>query len=75
MLGTIGPYRRAIRHAADTTRVGYQMIGSAPTATSLQQAFQVAIQDHSSYVEVYGSDVLDPTSVTALRYLASEGTS
>jgi hypothetical protein len=75
MLGTIGPYRRAIRSASGTTRVGYQMIGPAPTATSLQQAFQVAIQDNSSYVEVYASDVIDLANATALRYLASGGTS
>jgi len=75
MLGTIGPYRRVIRSAARTTRVGYQMIGQAPTATSLHQAFEVAIQDQSRYVEVYASDVLDPADTTALRYLASDGTS
>jgi hypothetical protein len=75
MLGTIGPYRRAIRRAADTTRVGYQMIGPAPTSTSLHDAFRVAIQDQSSYIEVYASDVLDSTNLTELRYLASDGTS
>ncbi len=74
MLGTIGPYRLAIRSAASVTNVGYQMIGDAPTSASLTQAFEVAIQDQASYVEVYASDVLDPANVTALRYLAGGGT-
>ncbi len=75
MLGTIGPHRLVIRSAASVTHVCYQMIGDASTSTSLTQAFQVAIQDQSSYVEVYASDVLDSTNQAALRYLASDGTS
>jgi hypothetical protein len=73
MLGTIGPYRTAIRSAAAVTTVGYQMIGDAATSTSLTQAFTVALQDQASYVEVYASDVLDPANQDALSYLAGGG--
>jgi hypothetical protein len=71
MLGFIGPYRSVIRSVSGSTRVGYQMIGAMPTASALRDAFTVALQDNVSYVEVYGSDVLDPNNQSALRYLAS----
>jgi hypothetical protein len=72
-LGTIGPYRKVIRASNTVTTVGYQMIGDAPTVSSLHDAFTVALQDSADYVEVYGSDVLDPANRDELRYLASGG--
>jgi hypothetical protein len=73
MLGTIGPYRKVIRAESRETRVGYQMRGPTGTAGELQTAFEVALQDHAGYVEVYASDVLDGANQTALHYLASGG--
>jgi hypothetical protein len=49
------------------------MIGDAPTVSSLHDAFTVALQDSADYVEVYGSDVLDPANREELRYLATGG--
>ena len=74
MLGWYGPYRTEIRTVSSLTRVGYQMIGNTTSADDLQKAFQVAIEDHASYVEVYGPDIVDPANQAALRYLASGGT-
>ena len=73
MLGWVGPYREAIRWSSRRTRVGYQMIGAAPTSSSLKDAFTVAIQDHVSYVEVYGADILEAANQWNLRYLATRG--
>lgn len=75
MLGSFGPYRTIIRAASSVTVVGYQMIGDAKTAQDLKDSFQVAVEDHVGYVEVYGSDVLDAGNQTALHYLASGGVS
>jgi hypothetical protein len=73
LLGVIGPYRTTIRKESHETRVGYQMMGTTGTAGELKTAFKVALNDHVSYVEVYGSDVLDSANQAALRYLASRG--
>ncbi|HYJ60566.1 MAG TPA: hypothetical protein VE032_03780 [Actinomycetota bacterium] len=72
-LGFIGPYRQVIRDVNGITTVGYQMIGDAPTAASLHDAFTVALQDGADYVEVYGTDVLDAVNRDELRYLADGG--
>jgi hypothetical protein len=79
ILGRIGPYRAAIRAASHVTRVGWQMYGGEGTPQNRatgnrRQAFQVAIQDHASYVEVYASDIFDRANASALLYLASNGT-
>ena len=74
MLGVYGPYRKEIRTVSPTTRVGYQMLGVSDSADHLHMAFQVAIEDGASYVEVYGADIVKSENQSALRYLASNGT-
>jgi len=49
------------------------LTATTPTAADLHKAFQVAIEDHASYVEVYGADIVEPANQDALRYLASGG--
>lgn len=73
MLGWIGPYRGTVRDASRVTKVGYQMIGDAPTVSWLRDACTVAVQDNVNYVEVYASDVLTDVNQTTLRYLATDG--
>jgi hypothetical protein len=56
--------RPIIRAAASKTRVGYQMSGGggwiAATVGSRSQAFQIAIEDGASYLEVYRGDLTNP---------------
>jgi hypothetical protein len=73
MLGWIGPYRGTVRESRDRTKVGYQMIGDAPTVSWLRDACTVAVQDRVDYVEVYASDVLASVNQPTLHYLASGG--
>jgi hypothetical protein len=61
--------RRMIEEAANWTTVGYQMGGDASGAADLHNAFEAALQDHASYVEVYLGDIENPAYVSDFRYL------
>lgn len=67
--------RRLLRQAASETRIGYQMVGGTgflDTQTGDRfTAFQHALEDHASYVEVYAQDVRHPGLRQALHVLAS----
>jgi hypothetical protein len=66
--------RRIIREASSKTIVGYQMVGGKgfhETQTGDRMtAFRNALEDRVSYVEVYASDVRDPTQQRALQFLS-----
>ena len=67
--------RKIIREASVKTIVGYQMLGGRgflekQTGNRLA-AFRNAMEDHVSYVEVYASDVRDPTMKSALQSLSA----
>lgn len=71
----VNTFRRAIEFAATNTVVGYQMYGGkglldAKTGDRLT-CFRVAVEDHASYIEVYSSDVTDPTLASAFKFLSS----
>jgi hypothetical protein len=68
-LGRTLPLRQMIEQASAWSSVGYQMGGMALGATDLHNAFEVARQDHASYVEVYLPDIENPAYATDLRYL------
>jgi hypothetical protein len=46
------------------------MWSGSNTEAQLLAAFKTAVLSHSKYVEVYMSDIVNPSNVTALRYLA-----
>ena len=63
-----------IRAASGKTTVGYQMLGSAnfldAQTGDRRAAFANAINDHSSYVEVYKADLVDPRLRSDVMFLA-----
>ncbi len=63
-----------IRAASTRTVVGYQMLGGGKfldTQTGDRRAaFENAINDNSSYVEVYKADLMDPTLRSDMVFLA-----
>jgi len=67
----VGPYSKILREASATTTVGYQM-GGTGRAGRIQwpKAFQRAIEDKCSYLEVFSVDVLDPNRKDDLAFLA-----
>ena len=64
-----------IRVASTRTVVGYQMLGGGKFLDAQtgdrKTAFQNAIDDNSSYVEVYKADLMDPTLRDDVEFLAS----
>jgi len=67
----VGPYSKILREASATTTVGYQM-GGTGAAGRIQwpRAFQRAIEDRCSYLEVFEVDVSDPKRKDDLVFLA-----
>ena len=63
-----------IREASKKTIVGYQLLGGGKYLDSetgdRRKAFERAIADRCSYVEVYRSDLLDPKLKEAIQFLA-----
>ncbi|MBV9659399.1 MAG: hypothetical protein JO295_14965 [Verrucomicrobia bacterium] len=63
-----------LRGASAKTVVGYQMVGGGrfldAQTGDRRAAFENAIQDHASYVEVYRTDLIDPQWREALQFLA-----
>ncbi len=67
----VGPYSKILREASATTTVGYQMGGTGKSGRIVwPKAFQRAIEDKCSYLEVFSVDVLDPERKEDLAYLA-----
>jgi len=62
-----------IRGASSKTIVGYQMLGGGKflddQTGDRHKAFERAIADGCSYVEVYRADLLDPTWKSAVEFL------
>jgi hypothetical protein len=67
------PIRGILREAANTTVVGYQMVGGKgfleQQTGDRSAAFRNAMEDRASYVEVYASDVQDRAHDRALQSL------
>ena len=63
-----------LRLAAQTTTVGYQMLGGGKfldqQTGDRRKCFERAIGDGCRYVEIYRQDLLDPKWRSALDYLA-----
>ena len=77
---SINNLRQDIRMAAPVTTVGYQMYGGSGSILSANTgdrmtAFQVALSDHASYLEVYDTDLLNSSLSSDIHYLISGGTS
>ena len=69
-----GQYARMLRAAAETTTVGYQMLGGGKfldqDTGDRRKCFERAVGDHCKYVEVYREDLRDPKWQAAVEYLA-----
>jgi hypothetical protein len=67
--------RRIIREASTKTVVGYQMVGGKGflerQTGDRWAAFRQAWEDGASYLEVYASDIRDPTQQEALQRLST----
>jgi hypothetical protein len=63
-----------LRAAAETTTVGYQMLGGGKfldqETGDRRKCFERAVGDQCKYVEVYREDLRDPKWQAAVEYLA-----
>lgn len=70
-----GTFRQMIRAASMNTTVGYQMLGGGnfldAQTGDRRTAAANALNDHSSYVEVYKADLLNPQLPSDMIFLAS----
>ena len=68
--------RQILREASRKTTVGYQMVGGKGWLDQhigdRLTAFQNALEDHASYIEIYYSDVRDPGHRATLQLLLTE---
>jgi hypothetical protein len=68
-------FREILQKAVNKTVIGYQMTGGRAWNDKLVgdrwTAFQLALADKASYVEVYRADVVDPSTANAIKALAA----
>jgi hypothetical protein len=64
---------KTLQSLSTTTRVGWQMWGGDNSASTLMNAFKVAVASHASYLEVYLNDCVNPANAAAISFLDNDG--